>query len=66
MGGIIYNAITLGFVWIPLQVGSLGAVGIGGVLLATVVGGALAGWLTKLIGDGLRQSGGLFAHVDEV
>lgn len=57
IAGVIYNTITLGLIWVPLQVGALSALGIAAVLTATVVGGMLGGWFTKLIGDGIIKSG---------
>ncbi|MEM7031726.1 MAG: ECF transporter S component [Chloroflexota bacterium] len=61
IGGIVYNAITLGLIWIPLQVGALGTIGLLGMIIGTLVGGALGGWLTKRVGDAVQQSG-VLAH----
>ncbi|MEM7126009.1 MAG: ECF transporter S component [Chloroflexota bacterium] len=57
VAGVAYNLITLAFVWVPLQIGALGPVGLVGIFMATLIGGLLGGWITKLIGDGLIQSG---------
>lgn len=57
IAGIIYNAISLGLIWVPLEVGALSTGALIAVAVATVVGGALGGWLTKMIGDGVAQSG---------
>ncbi|MEM9775171.1 MAG: ECF transporter S component [Chloroflexota bacterium] len=54
---ILYNLITLAFVWVPQQVGSLNAVGIGVIVLMSMVIGALAGWITVMIGNGMLNSG---------
>ncbi|MEM7334952.1 MAG: ECF transporter S component [Chloroflexota bacterium] len=63
--GVVYNLITLGFVWVLLQVGSLNPLAIAGVFVASIIGGLLGGWLTVLIGDGLLKSGVLSDYLLE-
>ncbi|MEM7798514.1 MAG: ECF transporter S component [Chloroflexota bacterium] len=60
---VVYNLITLGFVWALFQIGSLNVIGIVGVFVASIVGGLLGGWLTTLIGDGMRGSGVLQSYL---
>lgn len=57
IGGVVYNAISLVFIWIPMQISSLNMVGIVSVLIATLVGGIVGGWLTKVVGDAVLKSG---------
>ncbi|MEM8857820.1 MAG: ECF transporter S component [Chloroflexota bacterium] len=54
---VAYNLITLAFVWVPQQIGQLGAVGIVAMFVLSVVIGAIAGWITVLIGNAMLNSG---------
>ena len=57
IAGVVYNFFTLLVAWIPYQYSALSVIGIIGVLIATVIGGLVAGWLIYMIGESLRQSG---------